>query len=208
MGHALDFPLRGRGQAIEGGGLRLTAQPRRPVGNGDHTMPALRKFIAGQQRSELLRAGPPAPLHDEASKRECPGADRRAPPAPHGARQRGRVHRQSVHFGQPARHGQAELGSRAKPAVRGDASMDPDAGPAADPVVRQEPLGEGERPLRLVALGGQPVGGGNLEQERGLRHRRAHPAEAPPQRTAKIQHPEVQPGRGLDEDATASGHTR
>jgi len=47
-----------------------------------------------------------------------------------------------------------------------------------------------------------------LEQQRGRRHPGAQPPEPPPQGPAQVQYAEMEPGRGLDEDATAIGHAR
>ena len=59
-------------------------------------------------------------------------------------------------------------------------------------------LREPQRALRVVALGGQLVGGLRLDDDRGPRDRRPETAEAPPVLAGDREHPEVQARGRLD----------
>ena len=70
--------------------------------------------------------------------------------------------------------------------------------------MREESLGERQGPLGVGPVGGQLAPRGRLEQQRRRRDRRAQTAEPAAQGAAQVQHPEVEPRGGLDEDAIAT----
>ena len=86
--------------------------------------------------------------------------------------------------------------------------MDQHPGAGRQAMVAQKPPDEllGAVPVGSVHLNLSRPGG--LQQNRGRGNRHPEPAEPATQTAAEVQHTEMQARGRLDEDATATGHTR
>ena len=154
--------------------------------------------------------GLPAALHDEPAEGECPGTDGRASTPADGPGQLRRFRRQAVQLGQRPGDRQPELGPGAQPAVRRE-SPDARGGerPRSGRGWARNRSGKLHRPLGVRALGrdaaarARPRAGATAEGSppRGRRTSR-------PRRPRRSSTPKCSRAGGLDEDATAIGHTR
>jgi hypothetical protein len=88
-----------------------------------------------------------------------------------------------------------------------DPLVDDHSRPAVEAVEGDKPPGEFRRPLGILPLRGHTiVRPGDLQEQGRRRNPGAEAAETPPERPAEIQHPEVEPSPGPDEDAIGRGH--
>ena len=147
MRDALDLLLPRHRQPVERLLLAHAAQPL-AAGHGDDASPLRRERQAGEERAAVVEPGVPAALDDESAAGEGPGADRRAPRAADGLRQRRRIGVEAVQLRQRARHRQRELRARAETGVRRQRAVHADARALPDVVVVEKPPGERRGALR------------------------------------------------------------
>ena len=160
------------------------------------------------QRPAVVEPGLTAALDDEAAAGKSPGADRRAPGAADGARQRRRIGVDAVQLGERARDRQRELRARAETGVRAAARDARRCGRrrgcrgGRGSVCANAAARAASSPCALT------VSAGRREQQRRRRRRGADAAEPAAQLAAQIEHAEMQARRRFDEDSVPASARR
>ena len=134
----------------------------------------------------------PASLDHESPAIEEPGADCRAPRAPHRRRERVRTGGKIVELGDSARDGQCELCSGAQSGVARDGATNANAHGVAQSLRCEIPSRKFRRAVRLRPLAFDRLGALDFELQRRVENAGADPAEAAAERAAEIEHAEVE----------------
>ena len=199
-------PSGGGGSCSKAAASASPLSPGLPGGHRHDAAPALR----GRRTAPISGAIPSSPGRRPPSTMNPPRANAQVPIAERCPRETARASAAGS-VGRPCSSasaratGQPQLGAGAEPAVRGDGAVHDERGRRrASRVMR---AGTAGRTRRRARRRGPPpdtaARGRDFEQQGGRGDRGAESAEPPTQRAPQVQHPEVEPRRRLDEDASA-----